>query len=62
MLGATVQISCEIVQGVELRIGDLGGEIPRFLVQLRIPKRRRPRGTGARGKLELRKGKNPDYG
>ena len=46
---------------VEIRIGDLGGEIPRFLVQLQIFERRRPWETEARRKGESRKGNNPDY-
>ena len=45
---------------VETRIGDLGGEIPRFLVQLRMQPHRRCRETPARGKRESGEGNNPD--
>lgn len=46
---------------VEIRIGDLGGEIPRFPVQLRMPFLLRSEETGPRGKLAVREGNNPDY-
>lgn len=46
---------------VELRIEDLGGEIPRSAVQLRMSVRRRFRGTAARRKGESREGNNPDF-
>ena len=56
------QASIEIVELVEIRIGDLGGEIPRFPVQLRMILRRRYRETPARGKRVSGEGNNPDGG
>ena len=47
---------------VETRIGDLGRETSRSLVQLRILEHRRIQETGMRGKLVYREGNNPDYG
>ena len=46
---------------VKRRIGDLGGEIPRFLVQLRMFEHRRSLETAARRKGESREGNNPDH-
>ena len=46
---------------VELRIGDLGGEILRSPVQLRMRMRRRSEETGRRRKDGVREGNNPDY-
>ena len=46
---------------VEIRIVDLGGEIPRFAVQLRMLDLLRSEETGSRGKLAIREGNNPDY-
>jgi len=45
---------------VKRRIGDLGGEIPRFPVQLRMFVRRRSLETAARRKGESQEGNNPD--
>ena len=45
---------------VELRIEDLGGEIPRFFVQLRMFQYRRLQETGIRRKGGYREGNNPD--
>lgn len=46
---------------VKRRIGDLGGEIPRFSVQLKMFEHRRSSETAARRKVESRKGNNPNY-
>ena len=45
---------------VKLRIEDLGEEIPRFSVQLRMLIHRRNEETPARRKGESGKGNNPD--
>jgi len=46
---------------VEVRIGDLGPERARFLVQLRIILRLRVQETGFQGKLGIQEGNNPDF-
>ncbi len=46
---------------VELRIGNLGRETARSLVQLRMLKHCRLLETAARRKGESREGNNPDY-
>ena len=51
-----------MVLEVERRIGGLGLETARLLVQLRMLVRRRSVETGERGKLVLLEGNNPDHG
>ena len=46
---------------VKRRIEDLGEEIPRFSVQLKMLNCRRSLETAARRKGESREGNNPDY-
>ena len=50
----------EVDQVVKRRIKDLGGEIPRFFVQLKMLDRYRSLETAARRKGESREGNNPD--
>ena len=50
-----------MIKGVEIRIEDLGGEIPRFFDQLQTPLYRRSLKTAARRKGESREGNNPNY-
>lgn len=45
---------------VKRRIGDLGGEIPRFSVQLKMFERLRSLETAALRKAESRGGNNPN--